>query len=72
MKHTKPQSEQDNGNEGRKRRRVKKRTDTRFYCWSCGAWNHCSKDCQRKKEGHQDDATFEDKKGGSTYYCNGK
>ena len=66
MKTCKPTGNDDN-KKGKKR--PKRRTDTRFYCWSCGAWNHKSKDCRRKKEGHRDDATFEDKKGGSTYYC---
>ena len=61
----------DDGN-SRKKKRTRKRTDTRFYYWSCGAWNHKSKDCKRKKDGHKDEATFENKLGGSTYYCTGK
>ena len=39
-----------------------------FYCWSHGAnKTHSSKDCQRKKEGHQDDATMYDRKKGKTW-----
>ena len=37
-----------------------------LYCWHHGACNHRSKDCRNKGEGHQDDATFENRMGGST------
>ena len=47
----------------------KRRWDTSKYCWSCGAFNHHSKDCKFKKEGHQDSATFRDRMGGSTEFC---
>ena len=53
----------------RKDRRMTQRRNTSQYCWSHGACSHDSKDCRQKKDGHQDDATFENKKGGSTYYC---
>ena len=56
-------------NGGGNRKATKRRQDTSKYCWSCGAWNHLSKDCKRKKDGHQDDATFKNKKGGNTYCC---
>ncbi len=36
------------------------------YCWSHGACAHHSAACRSKKLGHQDDATFQNKKGGST------
>ena len=39
------------------------------YCWSHGGCAHKGKDCKYKKQGHQDNATFENKMGGSTYYC---
>ena len=68
----KPTADNNNEKNPRWKKRPYKRTDTRFYCWSCGAWNHKSKDCKRKKEGHRDEATFENKLGGSTYYCSGK
>ena len=41
----------------------------KFYCWSHGACGHKSPDCRNKKDGHQDNATFTDKKGGSTKGC---
>ncbi len=38
------------------------------YCWSCGfdpkGANHDSKTCKNKKDGHQDNATRNDRKGG--------
>jgi hypothetical protein len=41
------------------------------YCWSHGfnpkGKTHDSKTCKHKKEGHQDDATRSDQKGGRTY-----
>ena len=38
------------------------------YCWSHGASKtHASHQCIKKKEGHKDDATFADTKGGSTF-----
>jgi len=55
-----------NGTNGRTRN---VRYDTSKYCSSCGAWNHNSKDCFRKGPNHNDNATFENKMGGSTYYC---
>ena len=39
------------------------------YCWSHGACAHESKDCFSKKQGHQDQATFNNKMGGSTTRC---
>lgn len=50
---------------GQKRRR----RDIQFYYWTHGGGNHKSKDCHNKKDGHQDDATFQNKMGGSTLYC---
>ena len=48
---------------GQRRRYITK------YCWSCGASNHNSEKCQKKQTGHQEDATFDNKKGGSTLFC---
>ena len=42
----------------------------RHYCWSHGKCNHKSSECKNKKQGHKDDATLKDKKGGSTKNCN--
>lgn len=39
------------------------------YCWTHGACSHTSKHCRSKAEGHKDDASFKDKKGGSTKNC---
>ena len=38
----------------------------RRYCWSCGCCNHWGRNCPNRKPGHQNDATFKDRKGGST------
>ena len=45
------------------------RTDTSKYCWTHGACNHPSWFCKNPKENHRYEATFENKLGGSTYYC---
>ena len=38
----------------------------KHYCWSCGTnCNHTSRNCLKKKEGHNDKATFADKKSGN-------
>ena len=47
-----------------------RRADISQYCWTHGACNHNSKKCRNKKKGHQIDATFENKKGGSELFCN--
>lgn len=39
------------------------------YCHTCGASNHKSDKCKNKATGHKDDATFENKMGGSTLFC---
>ena len=44
----------------------KKKRTTNKYCWTHGACAHLSKDCRSKADGHQDDATFQDRMGGST------
>ena len=46
------------------------RRTTDQYCWTHGGCQHLGKDCTRKARGHIDDATFEDKKGGSLDFCN--
>ena len=54
----------NNGGSGyRKRRNISK------YCWSHGACAHSSAECNNKKRGHQNDATFSNKMGGSTRFC---
>ena len=46
------------------------RTNTFHYCWSHDACAHTSAQCRSKKSGHKDEATFTNKLGGSTVYCN--
>ena len=48
------------------------RNQTDHYCWTHGACGHDSKDCRNKKPGHEDSATFENKLGGSTFFCKTK
>lgn len=36
-----------------------------LYCWSHGLCNHKGPDCRKKKEGHKDEATLENRMGGS-------
>ena len=40
------------------------------YCWTHGACAHDSPQCKSKKTGHKDEATFQNKMGGSTANCN--
>ena len=35
------------------------------YCWKYGACSHVGRDCKYKADGHEDTATFNDRKGGS-------
>ena len=35
------------------------------YCWTHGLCHHASKDCCTKAEGHKDDATLDNRMGGS-------
>ena len=39
------------------------------YCWTHGACDHSSKDCKFKEEGHEDNATHEDRKAGNNNRC---
>ena len=54
---------------GSSSRRRRQRTNTLFYCWSHGACAHPSAECNSKRPGHQDTATFTNKMGGSVAYC---
>ena len=42
----------------RKANKSKYRPNTSRYCWSCGAWNQVSKNCQFKTAGHKDEDNF--------------
>ena len=44
----------------------KRKWNQQKYCWTHGACNHNSPDCRTKANGHQDSATFQHCKGGST------
>ena len=55
---------------GKKR---KKNNNSKFYCWTHGRTrnkNHTSDTCINKQEGHKEDATLDNRKGGSNKYCN--
>ena len=39
------------------------------YCHTHGACNHASRDCTRKAPGHRDEATRQDRMGGSNAFC---
>ena len=45
------------------------RRKPRKYCWTHGWCAHSGMDCNSKAEGHQDEATLENKMGGSTKNC---
>ena len=45
------------------------RTNTENYCWTHGACNHNSNNCTRKAPGHKDEATKDNKLGGSKAFC---
>ena len=59
----------DDGTTKRPPKRKYTRKDTSKYCWSHGACTHGSSDCRSPKPGHKNEATFENKMGGSTSYC---
>ena len=63
---TTPASNRNNSSNNNNNRR---RKNTSKYCWSHGACAHDSASCQAKKQGHQDNATFDNKMNGSTAYC---
>ena len=51
------------------RNRTSQPRSRELYCWSHGACGHKGSDCKRSKDGHKNDATFNNKLGGSTYGC---
>ena len=65
----------DDESEGEPVKKKKKATtggfrwNTQHYCWSCGAGNHPSKKCKKRKPGHKEAATFKNMMGGCTDYC---
>ena len=47
-----------------------KRKNVSKYCWTQGVCSHDSSSCNNKAPGHQNNATFQNKLGGSTRFCN--
>lgn len=45
------------------------RSDTSKYCWTHGASNHTSSECERRAPGHQANATLTNRMRGSSAYC---
>ena len=45
------------------------RKDTSKYCWTHGASNHASLECERRAPGHRANATLTNRMGGSSAYC---
>ena len=68
LKETKLGPVSDTGT-GSTERKQYERTVTNKYCWSHGGCTHLGKDCRKKRKGHKDEATFNNKMGGSIYYC---
>jgi len=58
-----------NGNTGNGTTQRFTRNNISKYCWSHGACSHTSAQCNSKRDGHKNNATFENKQGGSTAYC---
>ena len=48
---------------------IRHRLNTSKYCWTHGACAHDSSECQSPAEGHKSEATFDNKMGGSSAYC---
>ena len=59
----------NNASGGRGGRGQFQRTNTSRYCWTHGACGHDSSHCRFPAAGHRWEATFDNKLGGSLYYC---
>ena len=53
----------------RDRRRQRRRIPRDKYCWTHGRTGHTGTQCRERDEGHKEEATFENKMGGSTHGC---
>ena len=69
IKAAKTTSSNDNTNGSNKKTKKKKEKKDRIYCWSHGACAHSGKDCNKTKDGHKKEATFQNMMGGSTKDC---
>ena len=62
-----------NRNKGKKQKTPDNPSFTRrvttSYCWTHGGCAHDSASCTARAQGHKDNATFDDKKGGSKAFC---
>jgi hypothetical protein len=54
------------GQEGRGGNRQR---NTSIYCWTHGGCGHTGASCMTKADGHQDNATFQNKMGGNARNC---
>ena len=63
------QNTNDRNNQSSDNTSNRRRRNISKYCWSHGACSHTSFECTKRRDGHKEDATSENKKGGSTYYC---
>ena len=70
------ESGQGGNNRGRRRQRRKTPDDASFnrtqidkYCWTHGACNHTSAECMQRANGHQANATKDNRMGGSNAFC---
>ena len=55
----------NNRNRNRRRNNRNQRTITMRYCWSCGWCTHDGAHCRVKKNGHKEEATVDNRMGGS-------
>jgi hypothetical protein len=67
MNHTNTNNNNNNNKPNTRQRRTPNHS---CYCWTHGACAHEGRHCNRKADGHKDEATFADKMGGSTCHCN--
>ena len=67
--HQQGQSSRKNNHQQGQYRGYTTRVNKSKYCYTHGACAHDGKFCKKKRQGHKDSATFENKIGGSTAYC---
>ena len=61
--------EEKKHSDGGGKKKARYRWNTSEYCWSCGAGNHPSSKCKKRKDGHKENATFTNMMGGCTDFC---
>jgi hypothetical protein len=64
-----PPPTNQNHNNKTKKNAGKSQNQRRKYCWTHGSCAHNGKECNRKAEGHKDDASFSNMLGGSSSGC---